>query len=69
MAGLLKYKFTKTKKTDGSENVAQIIQSPCTENTVSSVKKYVAEIPIILDSKLEYPECWDFKQVDISYLI
>lgn len=69
MAGLLKYKFTKIKKTDGSENVAQIIQSPCTENTVSSVKKYVAEIPIIPDSKSEFPECWDFKQVDISYLI
>ncbi|KAL4108078.1 hypothetical protein QTP88_018333 [Uroleucon formosanum] len=65
MAGLLKYKFTKTKKTDGSENVAQIIQSPCTENTVSSVKQYVAEIPIIPDSKSEFPfpECWDFKQL------
>ena len=36
---------------------------------VSSFKKYVAEIPIIPDSKSEFPECWDFKQVDISYLI
>lgn len=70
MAGLLKYKFTKTKKTDASENVAlaQIIPSSYTENTVT-INKQVTEIPIIPDSESEFPECWDFKQVDISYFI
>jgi len=67
MADLLKYKFTKTKRTNGSENVplAQIIQISCTENTVP-VEKDVTEISIIPDSESEFPECWDFKQVDVS---